>query len=85
MFKVIKYFTDLQDNRHAYHEGDTFPREGLEVSAERFAELASDKNKRGVPLIEEVIEGPIPFTDPEEIVEEKPVEKPKPKRGRKKG
>lgn len=85
MFKVIKYFTDLQDNRHAYHEGDKFPREGLEVSAERFAELASDKNKRGVPLIEEIIEGPIPFTDPEEIVEEKPVEKPKPKRGRKKG
>ena len=86
MFKVIKYFTDLQDNRHAYHEGDIFPREGLEVSKKRFAELASDKNKRGIPLIEEVVEGPVPFADPEEeVIEEKPVEKPKPKRGKKKG
>ena len=85
MFKVLKYFTDLQDDRHPYHVGETFPRKGLKVSKARYAELASDKNKRGEPLIEEVVEGPIPFTEPEEVVEEKPVEKPKPKRGRKKG
>lgn len=56
MYKVIKYFTDLQDNRHAYNVGDTFPREGLTVKQERFDELAGSENKQGVPLIEEVKE-----------------------------
>ena len=58
MYKVIKSFTDLQDNNYAYYVGDTFPHNGVEVSAERLAELASDKNRRGVPLIEEVAEKP---------------------------
>ena len=58
MYKVIKYFTDLQDNNYAYYVGDTFPRNGVEVGAERIAELASDKNRRGIPLIEEVAEKP---------------------------
>lgn len=58
MYKVIKYFTDLQDNNYAYYVGDTFPRNGVEVGAERIAELASDKNRLGVPLIEEVVEKP---------------------------
>ncbi len=58
MYKVIKSFTDLQDNNYAYYVGDTFPHNGVEVSAERIAELASDKNRRGVPLIEEVAENP---------------------------
>ena len=58
MYKVIKYFTDLQDNNYAYYVGDTFPRNGVEVGAERIAELASDKNLQGVPLIEEVAEKP---------------------------
>ena len=58
MYKVIKYFTDLQDNNYAYYVGDTFPRNGVEVGAERIAELSSDKNRRGVPLIEEVAEKP---------------------------
>ena len=35
MYKVIKYFTDLQDKEHPYHPGDTFPRDGIQVSAER--------------------------------------------------
>ena len=56
MYKVIKYFTDLQDNNYAYYVGDTFPHNGVEVDTERIAELASDKNRRGVPLIEEVAE-----------------------------
>ena len=56
MYKVIKYFTDLQDNNYAYYVGDTFPRNGVEVGAERVAELSSDKNLQGVPLIEEVAE-----------------------------
>ena len=56
MYKVIKYFTDLQDNNYAYYVGDIFPRNGVEVGAERVAELSSDKNLQGVPLIEEVAE-----------------------------
>ena len=58
MYKVIKSFTDLQDNNYAYYVGDTFPRNGVDVDAERIAELASDKNRLGVPLIEEVVEKP---------------------------
>ena len=58
MYKVIKYFTDLQDNNYAYYVGDTFPRNGVEVCAERIAELSSDKNLQAVPLIEEVAEKP---------------------------
>ena len=58
MYKVIKSFTDLQDNNYAYCVGDTFPHNGVEVGAERIAELASDKNRRGIPLIEEIVEKP---------------------------
>ena len=58
MYRVIKSFTDLQGNNYAYYVGDTFPHNGVEVGAERTAELASDKNRLGVPLIEEVAEKP---------------------------
>ena len=58
MYKVIKSFTDLQDNNYAYYVGDTFPHNGAEVGAGRIAELSSDKNLQGVPLIEEVAENP---------------------------
>jgi len=51
-YKVIKYFTDLQDNNYAYHVGDTYPREGIDPKPSRIAELSSASNKRGVPLIE---------------------------------
>lgn len=52
MYKVIKHFTDLQDNNHPYNAGDIFPRSGMEVSEDRFAELAGSENKQGVPLIQ---------------------------------
>ena len=58
MYKVIKRFRDLKDNNHAYSVGDTFPHNGVDVGAERIAELASDKNRLGVPLIEGVAEKP---------------------------
>ena len=58
MYRVIKSFTDLQDNNYAYCVGDTFPHNGVEVGAGRIAELASDKNLQGVPLIEEIVEKP---------------------------
>ena len=57
MYKVVKRFYDLKAN-HSYSLGDTFPHNGVEVDAERSAELTSDKNRLGVPLIEEVAEKP---------------------------
>ena len=56
MYKVVKAFRDLQTN-FVYAVGDNFPHSGV-VSAERIAELASGKNKMGVPLIEEIPEKP---------------------------
>ena len=58
MYRVIHKFYDLKDNNHAYSVGDTFPHDGVEVDAERIAELSSDKNLQGVPLIEEISEKP---------------------------
>ena len=55
-YKVIHYFTDLQDFNHPYKVGDLFPRLGLKVSEDRLKELASNKNKQGKPLIEKVEE-----------------------------
>lgn len=60
MYKVVKYFTDLHDDAHPYKVGDVFPRDGLTVSEERFAELAGFNNAQGVPLIEQVEEAEKP-------------------------
>lgn len=77
MYKVTRYFTDLQDNGYVYRVGDSFPRPNLQVSDERLKELSTSENKQGVPLIEEIIEESA----------EKPLEAPeapqKPKRTRK--
>ena len=54
MFRVIKHFTDMQDNNFAYNVGDEYPRKGLSVLPSRIKELASDKNRQGCPLIEEI-------------------------------
>ena len=54
MYKVIKHFTDMQDNNFAYNVGDEYPRKGLSVLPSRIKELASDKNRQGCPLIEEI-------------------------------
>jgi hypothetical protein len=51
-YKVISFFTDLQDLSYPYNPGDTFPRDGLTVSKDRIKELASSNNKQGKPLIE---------------------------------
>lgn len=52
MYKVIKGFYDMTDpdfgSYHLYNKGDTYPREGREVSEERVDELT------GFSLIEEV-------------------------------
>lgn len=54
MYKVIRYFTDLQDNNYPYNEGDIFPRDGLTVSKERYNELSGSHNKQKTPLIKKV-------------------------------
>ncbi len=69
---VLQYFEDLQDKNHPYRAGEQFPRPGLSVSPERFAELASKKNLRGIPLIAEeskpeeaqTVEEPVPAKKP---------------------
>lgn len=55
-YRVIKYFTDLQDNEYPYNEGDIFPRSGVTVTAERLQELSTRENRQRVPLIEAVEE-----------------------------
>lgn len=67
MYKVICFFTDLQDFNHPYNEGDFFPRSGVKVSQERLNELASSKNKRGKPLIKLVEEVKKVATPTEEV------------------
>jgi hypothetical protein len=44
----------MQDNNFAYNVGDEYPRKGLSVLPSRIKELATDKNRQGVPLIEEI-------------------------------
>ena len=79
MYRVIRYFTDMQDNGRPYSAGETFPREGLLVSADRIKELSSGANLQGVPLIEEV-RGAVETGEPDKAV---PVEDEPKKRGRK--
>lgn len=55
-YKVIKHFTDMQDNNYAYNEGDTYPRESMSVLPSRIRELATNENRQGVALIVEIEE-----------------------------
>ena len=50
-YRVIKFFTDLQDNNYAYNVGDEYPRQGLKVSDARIKELSGSHNKQHTPLI----------------------------------
>ncbi len=56
MYKVIKMFTDLQDNNHKYQVGDEYPRLGLKPSLARIRELSSNENRQKTILIKEVNE-----------------------------
>lgn len=55
-YRALVFFTDLKDNKHAYKPGDIYPREGLQVSKGRLEELSTNKNKRGMAMIEAVEE-----------------------------
>lgn len=76
MYKVLEYFTDLQDKSYAYNVGDVYPHKGYTPSDERIEELATDKNVRKRPVIELVT------ASTKVAVEETAEEKPK-KRGKK--
>lgn len=52
MYIVKAYFEDALDEHHPYNAGDKYPRKGLSVSKKRLAELSSENNIRGIPLIE---------------------------------
>ena len=71
-YRVIEGFYDLQDPEgkgfYLYNKGDIYPREGLEPTKERIAELSGKDNRRSQPLIEEILER-IPQ---EEEIEEAP-------------
>lgn len=51
-YEVIRYFTDAQDGEHAYHEGDIYPRDGLNPSEQRIKDLMSGNNFQKVALIQ---------------------------------
>lgn len=72
MYKVIKHFTDMQDNNFAYNVGDEYPRKGMSVLPSRIKELASNKNRQGQPLIEEI---PEKVGEPKKEKKSKSVEK----------
>lgn len=64
MYKVVKAFHDLKDVKktksgnvyYEYNVGDTYPRNGLNPSEERIAELSGSNNLQKTPLIELVEE-----------------------------
>lgn len=55
MYKVIKDFSDREDNRFVYRAGDIYPRLGYTPSNDRVAGLLGTDNGQGVPLIEEYV------------------------------
>lgn len=71
---VTKNIIDTKDNNRFYEAGDTFPREGFEVSKDRIAELIG-KGVLSVKGEETPAQTPTEEEAPAEGTEEKPVEK----------
>lgn len=84
MYKVVKFFTDAQDNGYAYNVGDTYPRDGKVVDKSRIKSLLTSANRQKTPMIIKVE----PLVQ-QEIVEQEVIplkveeDVPKTKRGRK--
>jgi hypothetical protein len=74
MYRVIKFFRDLKDNNHAYHVGDLFPHDGMEVTEDRLLELSTDANRRQEPLIEKVEDEVVEAESVAEDATQEPVE-----------
>jgi hypothetical protein len=79
MYKALVMFDDLQDARHRYNAGDVYPRVGLTPTPERIESLLTSKNRRGIKIIEEVVED---FMNPP-VGNATDTTETKPKRGRK--
>lgn len=56
MYRVIVDFADLQDGKHYYHGGATYPRDGYVPGKDRIAQLLGSDNLMHRPLIVEVKE-----------------------------
>lgn len=50
-YRVIHYFTDMQDKGFEYKAGDSFPRLGKTVTDARLKELSTSMNRQKKPLI----------------------------------
>ena len=77
-YKVLEYFTDLQDGEHAYNVGDEYPRKGYSPSDKRIEELSTDKNVRHRPVI--AVNEPVAIVADEKTAE---VQENKPKKRKK--
>ena len=53
MYRVVKAFSDSEDDRYVYWAGDEYPRKGYEPTAERIEGLLGTNNMQRVPLIAE--------------------------------
>lgn len=53
-YKVIHFFTDLQDSGYPYNPGDKFPRDGVIANENRLRELSGSGNRQKKPLIRKV-------------------------------
>ena len=82
-YKVIKFFMDGQDGNHSYIPGNIYPREGLDPSEERIAELASTKNRLGEILIEPLVQSTAQKKEEEKPAEATEEQAPKPKKKKK--
>lgn len=51
---MITRFADLEDGKHLYEAGDTFPRRGKTVTKERLHALSSEDNKMRKAVIKEI-------------------------------
>ena len=80
MYRVVNFFTDLKDNGHAYHPGDSFPHDGAVVSEQRLNELSGAHNRRGIALIEKIVDVEEQKPAAETVSEPKPAPKPKAKK-----
>lgn len=65
VYRVVKAFSDIQDNYHIYSVGDEFPRAGVVVNEQRIEQLATGKNATGKPVIE-IVENSAPVEKSEE-------------------
>lgn len=89
MYVAILRFADLQDHNRIYEAGETYPRPGFDVSAERLAELEGSDNLARKPLIKRVEASESPVEAFESGPKEIPVESAEPpkkaRRSRQKG